>query len=47
MKTEGSRGTKRKIALAAVCVGAVLCVLTFLFIEAVKQQLWEIGRAHV
>lgn len=41
MKTEGSRGTKRKIALAAVCVGAVLCVLTFLFIEAVKQQLWE------
>ncbi|WP_049730078.1 response regulator [Dorea sp. D27] len=41
METKGNRSTKNKVALAAAGVGAVLCVLTFFFIQAVKQQLWE------
>lgn len=32
---------KKKIALAALFVGAVLSVLTFLFIQTVQNQLWE------
>ena len=34
-------GIKKKIALAAVLVGAVLCALTFLFIHEVKEELWK------
>ncbi|MCB6203554.1 response regulator [Extibacter muris] len=41
MERKGNGSTKKKVALAAACVGAILCVLTFFFIQAVKQQLWE------
>lgn len=41
MNNEGSKDTKKKIILAAVGVGAVLCILTFIFIRGVKSQLWE------
>ena len=36
MKNNGKR-----IAFAAILVGAVLCLLTFLFIQSVKTQLWD------
>lgn len=38
---KNSTGIKKKIALAAVFVGAVLSVLTFLFIYEVKEELWK------
>ena len=41
MKREEKGSTRKKLALAAVLIGAVLCVLTFLFIQGVRQQLWE------
>lgn len=31
----------KKIAMAAVLVGAVLSILTFLFIHEVKEELWK------
>lgn len=41
MIREESRSSKKKIALAAVLIGAVLMLLTFSFIQYVKKQLWE------
>lgn len=41
MKKEGTANTKKKITLAAVFVGVVLCILTLIFILGVKKQLWE------
>ena len=41
MKSSGFDGMKRKITVAAVLTGAILCILTFLFVRDVKQQLWE------
>lgn len=38
---KGTGSIKKKIALAALFVGAVLCVLTLLFIRTVQNQLWE------
>ena len=37
---KGIRGN-RKIALAAILLGALLSLLTFLFIQGVRKQLWE------
>lgn len=37
---DSSRG-KYKIGIAAVLIGTVLCLLTFLFISEVKKQLWQ------
>ena len=34
-------GPRKKIALAAVLVGALLCSLTFRFVQGVKTELWE------
>ena len=34
-------GIKRKTALAAVIVGSVLFLFTFLFVQGVRKQLWE------
>ena len=36
---KNSTGIKKKIAMAAVLVGAVLSILTFLFIHEVKEEL--------
>lgn len=41
MKSSGFGGVKRKITVAAILTGVILCMLTFLFIRDVKQQLWE------
>lgn len=41
MKQEDSGRGKRKIGITAVVVGAVLFLLTFLFISEVKKQLWQ------
>lgn len=41
MKKEEAGDIRRKMALAAAAVGAVLCALTFLFIQAVQSQLWK------
>ena len=38
---KNSTGIKKKIAMAAVLVGAVLSILTFLFIHEVKEELWK------
>ena len=34
-------GIKKKVAMAAVLVGAVRSILTFLFIHEVKEELWK------
>ena len=34
-------GPRKKIALAAVLVGVLLCSLTFRFVQGVKTELWE------
>ncbi|MCB6926805.1 response regulator [Enterocloster bolteae] len=38
---KNSTSIKKKIAMAAVLVGAVLSILTFLFIHEVKEELWK------
>ncbi len=41
MKEKGFGGTKKKIALAAAVVGIILTILTAVFIQNVRTQLWE------
>ncbi|GAA0792806.1 hypothetical protein GCM10008910_06640 [Faecalicatena orotica] len=41
MEKKSSGGSKKKIAVTAVCVAALLCTFTFLFVRGVKEQLWE------
>ncbi|MBS6955924.1 MAG: response regulator [Enterocloster asparagiformis] len=41
MGKRSAGSAKRRIALAAAGIGAVLCLLTFLFAQGVKTQLWE------
>ncbi|MCR2023746.1 hybrid sensor histidine kinase/response regulator, partial [Blautia pseudococcoides] len=41
IQNKEASGIKKKTALAAVLVGIVLFLLTFLFVQGVKKQLWE------
>lgn len=41
MREHGTGNTKKKMAVAAVLVGIVLCLLTALFVREVQRQLWE------
>ncbi len=36
-----SRDIRKKIALLAAAVGVILCILTLLFVQGVKTELWE------
>ncbi|MEW4411691.1 response regulator [Clostridium sp. AN503] len=41
MRTENSRHSKWKVTAAAVVTGAVLGILTCMFLSAVREQLWK------
>lgn len=41
IQNKEASGIKKKTALAAILVGSVLFLLTFLFVQGVKKQLWE------
>ena len=41
IQNKEASGIKKKTALAAVLVGSVLFLLTFLFVQGVNKQLWE------
>ncbi len=41
IQKEGTGSARKKIAFATVVVGAALCMLTLLFIQDVRQELWE------
>ena len=41
MKHDSGKSIKKKIVLTAVLVGSILASVTFFFIQAVKNQLWD------
>lgn len=41
MRKQGAGRTKRHIAVAAVLIGGILALLTFMFVQGVKTELWE------
>ena len=41
MKHESGKSIKKKIALAAILVGGILASVTFFYVRAVKNQLWD------